>query len=121
VVIRGTDDAVWQRFYDGGVTNTWTAWASLGGGTYSKPEAVAITGAFVILVRGTDGRLYQRTHTHSSGWSNWGALDQTIIRSAPAAATTANGLLNIFAYNSSGNVIFGGVYGFVGNLGGVGI
>jgi hypothetical protein len=121
VAIRGTDNHVYHRFYDGGATNTWRPWADLGGGTFSKPEAVSISGALMILVRGTDGNLYQRTHTHAGGWGGWGRLGSTIIRSAPAAVTTSNGQLHIFANDANGNVLVGNVAGFFANLGGVGI
>lgn len=124
VVVRGPDDAVWQRFYDGGVTNAWTPWMSLGGVTYAKPEAVATVGGFRVLARGADGRLWQRTYTGSTGWSNWVMVDQTILWSAPAAALSSNGTLYTFTTNANGNVLYGGFsgsswLGWFFNLGGI--
>jgi hypothetical protein len=125
VVVRGTDDTVWHRFFDGPF-NAWTPWTPLAGVTYSKPEAVSTIGGFRILVRGSDGKLWQRIHTNSTGWSNWGLVDHTIMRSAPAAALSSNGILYVFANSASGSVLFGGFsgsswLGWFSDLGGIGI
>jgi hypothetical protein len=69
LVVRGTDDAVWYRFYDG---SDWSSWGGLGGLTSDTPAAAVLDGRLYVVVNGTDGGLWwgsvNLTDTSFSGW-----------------------------------------------------
>jgi hypothetical protein len=69
--VRGTDGALWSRYWDGAA---WGAWYSLGGGITSDPDAAA-PGVFrlEVVARGPDGAIWQRTWSGPS-WSAWYTL-----------------------------------------------
>lgn len=102
VFVRGDDNALWWRHYDG---SSWTAWESLGGALTSSPAAIAGstsgTGATIVCVRGTDGAIWAR---FSSGgtWINWEPLggqlyDGTTAAPYIAVDTSGNGQVGVFA------------------------
>jgi hypothetical protein len=69
VFVRGTDSAVWHRWYDGG----WSGWESLGGYVPSSPAACTDPyGPLFIdaIVRGSDGALWQNDY-YDGSWSGW--------------------------------------------------
>jgi hypothetical protein len=89
--VRGTDNALWYRQYDGA---TWGSWTSLGGIINSDPDAVSYNGKRYVFARGTDNALWYRTYEGTS-WSGWTSLGGN-INSAPGVAE-ANGRLNVFS------------------------
>jgi hypothetical protein len=94
VFVRGTDNAVWHKWFSGG---TWSGWQSLGGTASSSPAAAAWgAGRLDLFVRGTDNRLYTKHYTTSAGWSGWGSLGGALT-SGPAAASWGSGRLDVFA------------------------
>jgi hypothetical protein len=57
VFVRGTDNALWHKWYSGG----WHGWESLGGVLTSDPDAVSWgSGRIDVFVRGTDNALWHR-------------------------------------------------------------
>jgi len=94
VFARGTDNAVWHRWFSGG---KWSGWESLGGVASSSPAAAAWgVGRLDLFIRGTDNRLYTRHYATSTGWSGWGSLGGALT-SGPAAASWGSGRLDVFA------------------------
>jgi hypothetical protein len=94
VFARGTDNAVWHKWFSGG---TWSGWQPLGGVASSSPAAAAWgAGRLDLFVRGTDNRLYTRHYTTSTGWSGWSSLGG-VLTSGPAAASSGSGRLDVFA------------------------
>ncbi|MFE7332570.1 hypothetical protein ACFU8W_48590, partial [Streptomyces sp. NPDC057565] len=79
VHVRGTDNKIQQRTFNG---TSWTDWTGLGGpnaGTFTgAPALTAINGRTNLFVRGTDNQLWQRTWTAAGGWSSWTALGGTL-------------------------------------------
>ena len=55
LVVRGTDDGVWHRSFDG---VSWGVWGGLGGVTFDAPAAVVFDGLLHVVVNGTDGGLW---------------------------------------------------------------
>ena len=93
VFARGTDNAVWHKWFSGG---KWSGWQSLGGVASSSPAAAAWgPGRLDLFVRGTNNALYTRHYATSTGWSGWSSLGG-ILTSGPAAASWGSGRLDVF-------------------------
>ena len=91
VFVRGTDSAMWHKWYENG----WSDWESLGGTLTSSPGAVSWDqGHIDVFVRGTDSALWHKWY--ENGWSDWESLGGTLI-SSPAASSWALGRLDVFA------------------------
>lgn len=91
VFIRGTDSALWHRFYDAG---TWSAWESLGGILSADPAAVSWSnGRLDVFVRGGDAALWHRAYT--GAWGAWESLGG-VLADSPTVASWASGRLDVF-------------------------
>ena len=57
--VRGTNNAVMHRRYDG---TSWSGWTNVGGLTYTSPAASARRGTAIVdaFIRGTDNAIYHR-------------------------------------------------------------
>jgi hypothetical protein len=89
--VRGTDSALWHRWYDGG----WSGWESLGGVLTSSPAAVSwAAGRIDVVARGTDAALWHKWY--DGGWSDWESLGG-VLTSQPAVCSWASGRLDVFA------------------------
>ena len=96
VFIRGADNALWHRWFNG---RAWSNWESLGGPIGSDPSAVAsANGRIDVFVRGTDSKLWQRTFD-GVNWGPWQGLDG-VLGSAPDACSPAPGRLDVFVEGS---------------------
>ncbi|HET8662134.1 MAG TPA: polysaccharide deacetylase family protein [Micromonosporaceae bacterium] len=86
LAVRGTDSALWIRYYTG---TSWGPWHSLGGVLSAAP---AITGTpegrLDLFVRGSDDRLYTRTLRPDGTWSPWISLGG-VLTSGPGALAVA--------------------------------
>ncbi|MFE7215492.1 right-handed parallel beta-helix repeat-containing protein [Streptomyces sp. NPDC057611] len=95
VHVRGTDNGIWQRTFNG---TSWTDWTGLGGpnaGTFTgAPALTAVSGRTDVFVRGVDDQLWQRTWTAAGGWTGWTAHGGILVDS-PAAATDAAGNITV--------------------------
>jgi len=93
VVARGTDSAVWHRWWDG---TSWNGWESLGGSAQSGP-AISSWGAnrLDVFVVGTDHALYHRWYDGgwSGGWENLGGM----LSSDPCAVSWGPNRVDVFA------------------------
>ena len=75
VFVRGTDAALWHKWWDG---SKWNTWESLGGNLNSAPAAASWgSGRLDVLVRGNDGALWQKYY--ENGWSSWSSLGGVVI------------------------------------------
>ncbi len=90
--VRGTDNALWHKWYDG----SWSGWESLGGSLTSDP-AVASWGAGRLdcFVRGTDNALWHKWYDGS--WHGWEQLGANQIASGPAAVSWGSNRIDCFA------------------------
>jgi chitodextrinase len=96
VFVRGTDNALYQRTWNG---TSWSPWTSLGGVLTSSPSAVSWgPNRIDVFVRGTDKGLWQRTW-NGTAWSPWEALGG-ILTSGAGTASWAAGHLDVFVRGS---------------------
>ncbi|HEU5202674.1 MAG TPA: hypothetical protein VFU17_00110 [Candidatus Limnocylindrales bacterium] len=90
VFVRGTDSALWHKWWQNG----WSGWESLGGVLTSGPAAVSWgNGRIDVFVRGTDSALWHKWY--QGGWSGWESLSG-VLTSGPAVASWSNGRLDVF-------------------------
>jgi hypothetical protein len=93
VFVRGTDNGLWQRTWNGSV---WSPWRSLGGVLTADPSAVSWgVGRIDVFVRGTDNGLWQRSWT-GSAWNAWQSLGG-VLSSGPDASSCSSGHLDVYA------------------------
>jgi hypothetical protein len=90
VFVRGTDNEVWHKWYDG----RWSWWEPLGGVTLDDPAVVSWgAGRLDLFVRGTDNQLWHKWY--DGRWSGWEPLGGGLT-SAPSIASWAAGRLDVF-------------------------
>jgi hypothetical protein len=90
VFVRGTDSALWHKWFQNG----WSGWESLGGVLTSSPAAVSSgNGRIDVFVRGTDCALWHKRF--QNGWSSWSSLGG-VLTSEPAVASWGSGRLDVF-------------------------
>ncbi len=96
VFTRGTDNALWHRWYDG---SSWSGWESLGGAITSDPAAVSWgPGRIDVFARGTD---YQPHHKwYDGGWSGWESLEIMGLGGGADASSWGPGRLDVFVRGS---------------------
>jgi Common central domain of tyrosinase/Polyphenol oxidase middle domain/Repeat of unknown function (DUF346) len=91
VFARGTDSALWHKWYENG----WSDWESLGGTLTSSPAAGSWDqGRIDVFARGTDSALWHKWY--ENGWSDWESLGG-VLTSEPAVCSWAPGRLDVFA------------------------
>lgn len=91
VFARGTDSALWHRWYDNG----WSGWESLGGVITSAPTAVSwASGRIDVFARGGDSALWHKWY--DGGWSGWESLGG-LLSSGPGAVSWSAGRIDVFA------------------------
>jgi len=96
VFARGTDNALWHRWWNG---LYWSHWESLGGTLTSDPTAVArAPGVLDVFVRGTDGQLWQLAYG-AGGWRGWFGLGGALV-GAPDASTSGPDRVDVFGRDS---------------------
>jgi hypothetical protein len=92
-VVRGTDNALWHRWWDG---HGWSGWESLGGVLTADPAVVGrAPGRLDIFVPGTDGAVWQRSWD-GSRWGQWLRHGGIVTSSAPAVAAWAPDHVDLF-------------------------
>ncbi|MEN6368278.1 MAG: C1 family peptidase [Thermotogota bacterium] len=92
VVARGTDSAVWHRWWDG---TAWRGWESLGGIIHGAPAICSwASGRLDIFAVGTTHHLYHKWY--QGGWSNWEDLGG-VLSSEPAAVSWGSNRIDVFA------------------------
>jgi len=102
VFVRGTDGAVWQKYYQNG----WSTWISLGGQLASGTGPAVSSwsaGRLDVFVEGTDGALWHKWYNGTS-WSGWESLGGQLT-SAPAAASPTSGAIYVFARGTDGAIL----------------
>lgn len=91
VFARGSDNAAWQKSWDG---SGWSSWTSQGGILTATPAAVSWSSNRIdLFVRGTDNALWHKWWD-GTAWSPWQSLGG-ILTSAPAVASWAPGRLDV--------------------------
>ncbi len=92
VVARGTDSAVYHRWWDGA---HWNGWESLGGSCQSGPAICSWgSGRLDIFVIGTNHALFHKWY--QGGWSGWENLGG-MLSSDPCAVSWGPNRIDVFA------------------------
>jgi hypothetical protein len=100
VFVRGTDQQLWHRSFDG---TAWSNWEALGGPIGSEPAAVSWGPNHIdIFVRGTDGRPWWKTFDNGS-FNNWQPMDG-LLGSTPTVTSWAIGHLDLFTRGTDGQM-----------------
>jgi hypothetical protein len=101
VVARGTDNAVWQYFLQGG---QWLV-QSLGGICTSGPSAVySGAGREDVFCRGTDGQPWNRTWKSDTGWNGWSPIGGLAASDLDAVSQGDGFTPQVFARGTDGAV-----------------
>jgi hypothetical protein len=99
VFVRGTDGALWHRWWSGAA---WSAWESLGGAIQGNPAAISWgPGRIDVFARGIDNQLWHKWFNGS--WSGWEPLGG-VLSSAPDASSWGSGRLDVFARGTDGAI-----------------
>ena len=92
VLARGTDNALWHRFYQ---NPNWSSWESLGSSLANVPAVVSwAPGRLDVFARGLDNALWHRFYQNPN-WSSWESLGGGLA-DAPAVVSWAPGRLDLF-------------------------
>jgi hypothetical protein len=92
VVVRGTDSAVWHKWWDGA---RWNGWESLGGLIQGAPAICSWgNGRLDIFAVGLNHHLWHKWY--QGGWSGWEDLGG-VLASEPACVSWGNNRIDIFA------------------------
>jgi hypothetical protein len=89
VFVRGTDGAVWQKYYQDG----WSGWHSLGGQVAAGTGPAVSSwsaGRLDVFAEGTNGALWHKWW-NGSKWSSWESLGGKLTASPAATALSQNG------------------------------
>ena len=100
VFVRGTDNAIWHRYYRNGWSSSWE---DLGGSFASSPGVVAQgSDALDVFARGSDGQLYQEVWGGYfwDGWSPLGGPTGNTFQGTPAAISWGSGYLDVFVWGT---------------------
>lgn len=90
VFLRGTDNALYHKWYDG----AWSGWEHQGGVLTSDPTAVSWgPGRIDVFARGTDNALHHKWY--DGAWSGWESLGG-LLTSGPDVASWGAGRLDVF-------------------------
>jgi cysteine-rich secretory family protein len=100
VFIRGSDDALWHRAWNG---TAWSGWESLGGVLGSRPAVVTTSASRIdVFIRGQEGGLWTRTWNGAS-WGPWQGLGGVIV-GAPSAVSLNSSRLDVFITGQEGGL-----------------
>jgi chitodextrinase len=92
VFMRGSDNALYQRTWNG---TSWSAWTSLGGVLTSSPSAISWgPNRIDVFVRGADNGLWHRSW-NGTAWSGWDSLGG-VLSSGAGSASRGVGRLDVF-------------------------
>ncbi|MFT3909670.1 MAG: C1 family peptidase [Ferruginibacter sp.] len=92
VVVRGTDSAVYHKWWNG---SSWNGYESLGGQIQGAPAICSwANGRLDIFVTGMNHHLYHKWY--QGGWSGWEDLGG-MLSSEPTAVSWGNGRIDVFA------------------------
>lgn len=104
VLIRGTDDQLWNRWWNG---QTWSQWLSLGGVLKSDPAVAVRNGKLDVVAYSDDGQLWRKTFD-GRRWLKWKRMGF-----GPIGPDISNKLNVIASGDSSLIVLVSGKYGTI--------
>ena len=101
VFVRGSDGAVWQKYWTG---SAWSTWKSLGG-QLAPNTGPAVSQDLILVVQGTDHRLWLNDVASASGWYRYSyAPPEALSASSPGAVLLVTDNTLACVSDTSGNV-----------------
>jgi hypothetical protein len=104
VFARGSDGAVWQKYWNG---SAWSSWHSLGG-QLASGTGPAVSQDLNLFVQGTDGQLWHKSPSSGSLWTAWstlaGAPPEALSAASPASVENFMDHTGVSVSSTSGNV-----------------
>jgi hypothetical protein len=93
--------ALYHAYYESGAWH----WQSLGGTIKGHPGIAynPATNRFDVFAPGTNGQIYQRTHTNA-GWYGWHSIGGSGFAAGASAVIDRDGIYHVFASNTAGTV-----------------
>ena len=92
IFVRGTDNAMWHKWWDG---SAWKGWESLGGELGTKPGCASWGPSRIdCFALGTDKRLYHKWW--DGAWKGWDVMGGEQFTSAPSVTSWGPNRLDIF-------------------------
>jgi hypothetical protein len=107
VAVYGGGAHVFARGLEGSEWHWGTAgWHSIGGAVTSAPAATQLRGTdqLWVFVRGADYAIWYSRFSPASGWTPWESLGGS-LGSGPAVVSRADGIIDLFARNTNGEVV----------------
>ncbi len=99
VFVRGTDNALYHKFYQSG----WSDYEPLGGAISSGPDASSWgSNRLDVFARGKDNALYHQSY--QDGWQRWEPLGSEPIASDPSAVSWGPGRIDVFARGADNQI-----------------
>ncbi|MCA1691515.1 MAG: SpoIID/LytB domain-containing protein [Actinobacteria bacterium] len=95
--VRGGDDKLWQKSWDGAQWSGWSQPVGANGVLASSPDATSWdAGNLLVYVRGTDGGIY--FVRFGNGWAPWSRLGSAgdVIQDGPGATSRGAGRFDVF-------------------------
>lgn len=100
VVVRGTDSAVFHKWWDGA---HWNGWESLGGQIQGAPAICSwANGRLDIFALGLDHHLHHKWY--HGGWSNWEDLGG-LLSSEPTCVSWGPNRIDVFAKGMNSSMV----------------
>src|SRR5579884_1839381 len=105
IFARGSDNALWQEWFDG---TTWHTWTRLGGDINSSPTVSTWgVGRLDVFSTGPAGDLQHYWYDSSSnGWQIWESLGQpagnVTLSTGPGSVSWGPGRIDVFGRGSDG-------------------
>jgi hypothetical protein len=102
VFVRGTDDRIYEQFYDG---STWSRWNELPGAgrTFGAPTVAMQNTTLRLFIRGNDNKIY--LDSYGTAWSGWSAVPGGMLTSAAPSTAVLDGVLHLFI-RGPGDVVY---------------
>ena len=90
---RRSDNAIWHRFREQGLPNSWTDWSSLGGSFSSGPAAIETgQGQLHVFVATPAATLAHKFYNPVTGtWTGWSSLGGALATTSAPAVTESDG------------------------------
>jgi len=111
--VRGTDGAVWQKFWDGRVWSSWTSF----GGRLAPNTGPAVSQNLWVNVQGTDNKLWQKAAGSSgTSWSAPGSPPEALSASSPASVCVIYMDHTMVCVSSNSGNLWYGVHNVLGQF-----
>lgn len=103
VFVRGSDGALWHRWYANG---QWQPWGNLGGCIVGDPQAISPGPDRInVYVRGCDDRLYQKWYANGTWSGTFDLIGDWEIKSNPVPVSWGSDHIDVFARGNDNALI----------------